>query len=156
MYKALCAAALLMATFALTSGSKPADAAATGLPSPVIVSRMTFKNVTTEIPTTTIFTPQQDGLFRLSLYDVETTPGSGSWTFFFNWTDDAGAESGNSFVLAADGTPPQAYGGAGSGIPGSVMVFRGKSGTPVTFFTFLAGGNDGGTYSLYLTVERLM
>jgi hypothetical protein len=157
MYKSLCVAVLLLATLSFTSGSKPADASAALRPSPVIVARMRFKGVTTSLPTTTIFTPEQDGLYRLSAYDVETSPASdGSlWTFFFNWTDDAGAESGNSFALPANGTPPQAYGGTASGIPGSVMVFQAKAGTPVTFFTLLSGGSDGGTYNLYLEVERL-
>src|SRR5437660_10834518 len=109
MYKALCLVALLLATFALTSGSKIADASATGLPSPVIVARGKLVNQTASIPTTTIFTPTQTGLYRLSVYGTMTTtnPSSQSgWLINLFWTDDTNTSQNAPAVLTGVGNTP--------------------------------------------------
>ena len=158
MYKALCAAALLVATFALTSGSRRADASASNLTSPAIVARGKLANQTAAIPTTAIFTPAGTGLYRLSVYMTQTvsTSNANGWYFRLNWTDDAGAEQGwNAYFLTTNLTPPQAYGTFSSGIPGCVMVFQSQAGIPITYSVAENGLGDAGTYSLYYTLERL-
>ena len=93
MYKALCAVGLLLATLVLTSGSKPVDASATGLPSPVIVKRVALTNQTETIPITTIVTVAQTGMYRVSAYMTAITQSNGTHVKYLhlNWNDDAGA-----------------------------------------------------------------
>ena len=159
MHKALCAVALLLATFALTSGSKTADASASGLPSPVIVAKGKLVNQTASIPTTTIFTPAQTGLYRLSVYATVTqsTPPTiqDNWYYHLYWSDDAGAEQSAGWELtwASDTVPPNAP-AINSGLStGNVTAFEAVAGTPVSYS--VAGFNDGSAFSLYYTIERL-
>jgi hypothetical protein len=153
MYKALCVATLLLATFALTSGSKFADASPATPPSPVIVARAKLVNQTAPIPTTTIFTPTQTGLFRFSAYTTQTMPVSGDsryWSINLYWTDDAGPQLNTQLIQCV-------CGGFGSvGWPsGTVGIFEATAGQPVSYSVSLPSGTDGGTYSLYYTIERL-
>ena len=151
MYKTLCVAAFLLATFALTSGSKPADASAAGLPSPLIVARTKLANQTAPIPTTTIFAPTQDGLYRLSVYMTQTVavPTSGAyWIFNAAWSDDAGDEAIGEILLNVNQTPSGAYGFF-------TLLLQVKAGKPITYSTTLSNGTDGGTYSMYFTLERM-
>src|SRR6266516_3545129 len=73
MYKALCVVALLVATIALSSTSK-SGALPAPFPSPLIVAKGRILNQNAPISTTTIFTPTQSGLYRLSLYGTITQP----------------------------------------------------------------------------------
>jgi hypothetical protein len=157
MYKALCVVALLLATFALTSGSKFADASPSGLPSPVIVAKGKLPNQTAGIPTTTIFTPTQDGLFRASLYMTQVATGSSAvgWAYYVSWVDDAGAESAYPISVGTNQVPPSAWGNSGYGNGGTILTFEAKAGQPVTYSVLYSGSGDGGTYSLYYTIERL-
>jgi len=154
MYKALCVAVLLLCpTLILAQKAKPTT---TPFTSPLIVAKGKLRNQTAPIATTTIFTPVQDGLYRLSVYmtQVVSTPNSNFGYFQLSWTDDAGAEQGwNAYLLTTNLAPPQAYGVFTSGLPGSEMVFQSKANTPITYAVF--GVGDLGTYSLYFTLERL-
>jgi hypothetical protein len=69
MHKTLCVAVLLLPTFALAQGGKSATPP---FPSPLIVAKGKLVNQTAPIPTTTIFTPIQTGLYRLSVYATVT------------------------------------------------------------------------------------
>src|SRR5258706_13448177 len=69
MFKTLCVAVLLLSTFALTQARN----STVGPVSPPIVARGKLLNQTAPIPTTTIFTPTQTGLYRLSVYGTVTT-----------------------------------------------------------------------------------
>jgi hypothetical protein len=154
MYKALCVAALLLATFALTSGSKPADASASGLPSPVIIAKIALTGQTANIPATTIFTPTKTGLYRLSTYATETVPvfnSPASWGTNFLFTDDSGVQTTYSISWAAGSAGPAAN------ISAIAIPFEAVAGQSLTFSNTLGGddGRGGGTYSLYFTVERL-
>src|SRR5437588_11107787 len=89
MYKTLCAAVLLLPTFAVAQTRNPAVSPV----SPPIVARGKLVNQTAPIPTTTIFTPAQDGLYRLSAYAtiIKADPSSSSnWAYTPSWTDDSG------------------------------------------------------------------
>src|SRR5260370_28594260 len=100
MYKSACVVVILLAAFAFTSGSRPADASPTTSIGPAIVARGKLTNQTAPIPSTTIFTPTQTGLYRLSVYATisKADPTGGSfWTLSPSWTDDGGNET--SFAL---------------------------------------------------------
>src|SRR5260370_18874827 len=93
MYKTLTGAALLLAAFAFTSGSRSADASPATPISPPIVARGKLVNQTATIPSTTIFTPAQDGLYRLSIYATVSipAPNSGSfWSYNPAWSAEGG------------------------------------------------------------------
>jgi hypothetical protein len=161
MYKALCIAALLVPTFVFTQESKSISAPAGTFSSPQIVAKAKLPNQTATIPTTTIFTPAQNGLFRLSAYATIVAPALGSssvWYYNFSWTDDSGIpQGGGNGILCACSTDagPGAFGWnfvAGFGV---TLIFEAKAGTPVTYNVTQSGPPDGSAYSLYYTLERL-
>src|SRR5271169_4195856 len=99
MYKTLCVAVLLLATFAFMSGSRAADASQTTLPSAVIVAKVALTNQTTTIPQTVIFTPLQSGLYRVSPYmALMTSPVTCCWNFDFFWTDEGGTRKASTMM----------------------------------------------------------
>jgi len=81
MYKTLCVAALLVGLLALTGRSS--SAAPAPFTPPVTVAKGKLLNQTGLIPTTTIFTPTQTGLYRLSAYSTQTVPVSGGDNSYF-------------------------------------------------------------------------
>src|SRR6266849_1999381 len=102
MYKSVCLVVILLAAFAFTSGSRSADASPVSSISPPILAKAKLPNQTAAIPTTTLFTPTQDGLYRLTVYmtQVVTVPSSSAnWNFNVNWSDDAGQEQAVSMVF---------------------------------------------------------
>jgi len=133
MYKVLCVAVLLLATFAFVSGSKPADAAASGLPTPVILARNKLVNQTAPIPLTTIFTPTADGLYRIS-------------------TDASGAQMFDFDLIAGYNQQLGQFDEYGYSVP---LVFEAKAGTPVAYAVTESGPPDNSVYAIYYTVERL-
>jgi hypothetical protein len=165
MYKNISIAVLLVA-FGLVAARSTGAPVATLTP-PNIVKKVILANQTAPIPTTTIFTPASNGLFRLSVYITQVVPAEkqgnqSNWQYQFNWTDDAGAESlpaGYLMWLGSSQIPPNACGVPSySASPGTVAVFEAIAGQPVSFSVNLVDpvGVGGGTYSLYFTVERLI
>lgn len=161
MYKSLCVAVLLLATLAFMSGEKAADASPTRPPSPVIVQRVALTNQTETIPTTTIATVAQSGMYRLSAYMTAITPSNGSHVKYLhlNWNDDAGAESLINPFLALDNSdgPPNAYGVSADGSNNVVnnFSFRAVAGTAISYSVSVDNNLPGGSYDLYIVVERL-
>jgi hypothetical protein len=157
MYKALCVATLLLAAFTFVWGSKPVAATAAGLPGPVILTRMSLMNQTSAIPATTLFTPTANGLYRVSAYMAmtvgEPTNQDGYWNLSLNWTDDAGAENDSQLYLYVFEAPEHAF-SATSGDLDNTYVVRAIAGVPVTF-SVSNNNNAGGTYEVFLTVEKL-
>jgi hypothetical protein len=157
MYKTLALAVLLLPTFAIAQSSN----SATPFPSPLIVAKGKLKNQTAPIPTTTIFTPTLDGLYRLSVYmtqTVATTNTQVAWSFNATWTDDAGDEAAPGMLFSpVDDTPPGSYDNLNGGSPGNTLLLQVKAGTVVTYSTTLTPltATEGGTYSLYYALERL-
>lgn len=99
MYKTFALAVLLLSTSAFAQNAKPAPQPIP-LTSPQIVAKGKLPNQTAPIPTTTIFTPTQTGLYRLSIYATltKTDPNSQSvWQINTQWTDDAGAQQGGNW-----------------------------------------------------------
>jgi hypothetical protein len=160
MHKVLCVAVLLLPTFVLSQESGAAKSSTAGLPAPVIVAKAKLKNQSAAIPTTTIYTPAQDGLYRLSVYATMTTNNEFSqsqWQYGIAWTDDDGAQS-TPYLLYQGGNVLGQFWSAGDQINpmgGEVLSFEAKAGTPITHNMTQNGPPDGTLYSLYYTLERL-
>jgi hypothetical protein len=127
---------------------------------PRIVGTVSLPGQTEAIPTTTIFTPKNSGLFRISIYmtTVKPTNYTSVWSYYLGWTDDAGVEQTNypGVVTLNEGNPPQAWGVQQSGyLWGPVLVFQAKAGAPVTYSVTQLGTADGSTYELFFTIEQL-
>ncbi len=149
MYKVPCVAVLLLGTFALT-GRNSAATQATTFTSPQIAAKGRLLNQTGAIPTTTIFTPPQTGLYRFSAYSTGPLGSySGYWYINLFWTDDFGAESNTELMQCACG----GYGSVGWP-SGTVGTFEAIAGQPVSY-SVTSSGATGGSYSLYYTIERL-
>jgi hypothetical protein len=161
MYKSICVLVVLQTAFVFTSGSKPADATPAAPVGPAIIAHVKLVNQTAPIPSTTIFTPSQNGLYRLSAYATITTPAqsdSSYWTFSFDWTDDSGqtAFGGNGVLYPTSGNGVAGpFGWANVAGFGPTIVFEAKAGLPVTYSMTLNGPADASVYALYFTVERL-
>jgi hypothetical protein len=157
MYKALCVALFLLPTFALSQEGRPASGPASMITSPVIVAKGKAPHQTAAIPTTTLLTPAQDGLYRISAYATLTKVGianSGSWTFSLWWTDDAGPQT-EEFVLDGSFNLRGPFLNDYNFYGGAVRVFEAKAGSPITYNLAEDGVSDGSEYSLYYTLERL-
>ncbi len=157
MYKSVCVLVVLLAAFAFTSGSRSADASPTTPVSPPIVARAKLVNQTATIPSTTIFAPTQDGLYRLSVYAIvtKTDTNSGSfWSYGPAFTDDSGPHSLGELLTGYGNSlgtfTYEAQYGAGIAMP-----FEAKAGSPITYSVTQVGPPDNSAYSLYYTLERL-
>jgi hypothetical protein len=157
MYKTIPVAVLLLAIFAFTSGSKSVGALPTGQTSPVIVARGALRNQTATIPTTTVFTPKDDGLYQLTVYaDItQSNPASQSyWNFTPAWADDTGVQTDNG-VLWGNGASYGPFYSSNSYLGGTMIPFEAKAGMPITYTVTQTGPPDGSVYALYYTLERL-
>jgi hypothetical protein len=161
MYKALCIALLLLPTFALTQDAKSTSVSATTFSSPQIVAKAKLPHQTAAIPTTTILTPAQTGLYRLSIYATLLNTGTTGayWSFNLGWTDDAGPQTINSLIVGWDPNAGQFVQlwniGFNQPSGGPVITFEATAGQPITYSVTFAGDSDGTSYSLYYTLERL-
>ena len=161
MYKSLSLAVLLLAVFAFTSDSKSVGAVPPSPASPAIVARGSLLNQTVPF-SATIYTPAQDGVFRLSAYATITvaSPGSNSdWLYAYFWTDVTGQTQQAPFALSSYNPavgPFVLQGlGNGGGTGGIVTTFQATKGTPIVQKMNLGGAPDGSAWSLYYVLERL-
>jgi hypothetical protein len=159
MNKALCVAVLLLGTIALTN--RNSTASPVGPAYPLIVAKAKLLNQTAQIPTTTIYTPAQSGLYRLSVYaTIISGPCEGNsnyWDLSLIWTDDSGAQSGGGSILESDiGDCPGSLMApdTGGSAQGATVTFEAKSETAITY-NMRQGAPDGSVYDLYYTLERL-
>jgi hypothetical protein len=124
----------------------------------VIVAKGKLTHRSAPIPTTTIFTPAADGLYRLSVYATITQIDSSSnsyWFYNVGWTNDGGAQDANSIIYGYPQTPVQFIWESTYDIGGPVLTFEAKAGAPVTHQVVQSGPPDNSAYSLYWVVERL-
>jgi hypothetical protein len=128
--------------------------------SPVIVARFTARNITASIQNTTVFTPTNTGLYRVSVYEVMTnaaTSNAGNWYLYWNYVDEVGPESAPLTIMNSSQVPNQdfAQDADGYGVP-APFLFETVAGQPVSFV--LDGPTNGanpGTCALTIIVERL-
>lgn len=119
-----------------------------GLGSPVIVGTVSLTGQTSNIASTTIYTPATAGLYRLSVYALTTTAGSaGVLDVSFNWTDDEQAQSSlmiDDLDLAVDKTA------------GSNSIFIRSTASAIQYSTTITGGSGSPAYSLFIVAEKLL
>jgi|HubBroStandDraft_2_1064218.scaffolds.fasta_scaffold170402_2 hypothetical protein len=121
---------------------------------PTIVAQVALTAQTASIPTTTLITPKQSGLYRLSAYAVPTaTVGESEVLFFFVYADNAGPETLFFPVLANNQTGCVGQPGASPDCS-FISVVRDNAGVPLTFSATVPQGSDL-TYDLFITVEQL-
>jgi len=152
----------LAAILILATGGVVASQARTAkVPYPSIVFRFKRTGLTKPIKAIKLFTPKQDGLYRISLFWDTTVPlNNGSfWCAQLNWTDGGGQQFNSSEL--------QTY----SNNQGTnnyslwVSAIQANAGTPVNF-TVLASGSsptcdpqapspDGSKFDLFFTMEQL-
>ena len=157
MYKSVCVLVIFLSLFAFTSGSRQADASPTTAIGPAIVAHGNLVNQTAPIPATTIFTPTQTGLYRLSIYGTMLTAAynSGtSWSVYVSWTDETTSQNQQVLWSYDSSLAPFLSSGANN-FYGQVAIFEAKAGTPVAYSTTQIGPPDGTSYSLHYTLERL-
>lgn len=126
----------------------------------------TVSTATGAIPRTSLVAPDKSGLYRVSFYWIQTTSplcgsncnGQGELNLIFHWTDDAGAQSGNSpggqtgpffnsfSPIQSSGQPVPIVG---------VFVVRVNAGLEYEIAPENPVGDEGATYEYFITVERL-
>jgi hypothetical protein len=150
MGKMLCSLLMVcaFAGFAIAApGSSPAL--------PVVVARIALKNRNASIPTTALFTPKNDGLFRISGYAIPTAvEASGKDVFWvsFTYKDDAGSEAQIFPVIASiPGCNLENNPIYNCAFTGTVEVVAGN---PLSYSVQICSLCSM-TYNLYVTVEKL-
>lgn len=102
---------------------------------PTIIYSNKFLGRTTDLPSTTLFTPSLLGQFRASIY---TTGNAGLITAQMTYNDSTQS------VSSSWNAPP--------GNPVAAMVFEAEPSAPVVFST---NGGTPGPWNLYVTIEAL-
>jgi hypothetical protein len=112
-------------------------------------------NHSAPIQTTTIFTPTQTGLYRLSVHGSITTAAPGSTSYYYynlSWTDASGAlQTYGGLITSIDSELGQWVNGYPANYP---ITFQAVAGTPVTHSVLLSGSPDTAVYSVYYAIER--
>jgi hypothetical protein len=117
--------------------------------SPRVVAQFSLTGQTGNIPQKTLFTPQKDGLFRFSVYVINTAAHEGGTILYLSYTDDAGLErqqvgfGGGAGVGCREG-----------GFCSWVTILRANAGTPITWNTVICSECDL-TYEVFGTLEKL-
>src|SRR3954447_15093838 len=109
--KKVCVPALLVLVACCFLAGRSAGSADSLPATPQIVRRVALTNQNAPIPTTTLFTPSHNGLYRISMY-LTGTSGDAGWGGYLTWSDDAGLEDTTARgVIGSNGAPPpQAWG----------------------------------------------
>jgi hypothetical protein len=84
----------LLIDFLVVTADKASASAYVAIPSaPAVVATIALYNQTANIPTTTLFTPATNGLYRFTAYMAETVAGGtgGIWSLEVYWNDFAGS-----------------------------------------------------------------
>lgn len=153
MKKALAVAVVLVGMLTVSLATKSSEGSGATSIGPTIVAKIRRPKQTDQIPTTTIFTPTADGMFRISVYTTMVVPGSG-YSVIVYWTDNAGPEIANVGGTTSGSYGTGSYCVSAAGPPPCGTIIFAKGGTPVSYSTS-GDSNGGGTYDLYVVVERL-
>jgi hypothetical protein len=155
---------LTMLTFgAVAAHSAPSEAehAVHRFPRIVATHSETVTTPTGTVPVTTIFIPEESGLYRISLYWIQTTSPApcnscnDQLNFNFYWTDDAGPQTCFDQQCTFYTFNPLSF---QQPTPVTLdMLVRVNAGTPLQYQIGVGPQTDGGaTYEYYFTVEQLI
>jgi hypothetical protein len=113
------------------------------------VVRRVFRGQTGSIPATTLFTPSESGVFRVSAY-IELSNNAGGYfpEDFLSWTDDFASNQQAMGGVSGYGTTD------GSAYIASQMLVTDVANQPIQLSTTV-NPNEKGFYNLYVVVERL-
>jgi hypothetical protein len=118
---------------------------------PVILAEPAFLNQTDWLPSTTLFTPSSDGLYRITMYEEVTNNGTLCDPSFpvYQWTDDNGQETAGAGGggLFSNGSSHGRY---------STFAFFAKANVAVSVSVpAQCGGTAPQPYSLRFAIEQL-
>lgn len=117
-----------------------------GFAQSTIVATAQLTGQTGNIVTTTLYTPSAAGLFRISVYQICTTTGTGTLSSTIGWTDAAGAKT----------TSPAGTVDLSSTSNGATgMTFLSTTASAITYATAIAGKVGSPQYAIYLVLEAL-
>jgi hypothetical protein len=128
--------------------NKPAVA-----PYPHIVREVQLTGQAGPIPTTTLFIPKSNGLFRLSGVMVMTAPADQcqdgcTWGGTIGFSPDTGATTNPWIGIEA--------GVVGGGVSSNTLTVRNNAGQPLTYSVSCTQGDcSGSVYELFITVEQI-
>jgi hypothetical protein len=126
----------------------------------IIVRREDFTNQSQAIPPTAVYTPQEDGVFRVSVVEITTgtNPGNEGSTSEFcgdvTFTDSSGSQQdGNGGIFAC----MRVSGSLTNTSASQIFIVQAKANTPINFTTYIVGNAPSLPYSYaaYVIVERL-
>ncbi len=151
MYKVLCTMLVAVASLAAAQTAQPTQ--------PTIVAKAKLIHQSLPILETTIFTPDEDGLYRLSMYASVTraNPNSTStWEVNLFWSDDAGPVSVDQFLDGSGNIagPFLLDSFAFPNVGGPPAVFEAKAQSKISF-SVTQGYDDNSEFLLYYVLERL-
>ena len=112
-----------------------------------MVATVSLTGQTGDIGATTLFTPSATGTYRVSVYLVCTTAGTGTLVLTIGWTDDEQAQT----VKPAVDIDLANLGEASSG----VSFIQSAAAVAITYTAAIAGKAGSPAYSLYITLEQL-
>lgn len=120
---------------------------AAGFGQTTIVASVQLTAQTGDIGTTTIYTPAAAGLFRVNVYQICTTAGTGTLSCTIGWTDIVGAKT-----ISPAGTVDLSS--TANGATGMSFISTGAS--AITYATAIAGKAGSPAYAIYIVVEALV
>ncbi|MGA8152754.1 MAG: IPT/TIG domain-containing protein [Terriglobales bacterium] len=111
---------------------------------PTIVAQVALTDVSSDIGTTTLYTPKADGDYQLVVYEVASAQNGNSELFTtISWANDLQSENMQC-----------GPGGTSSPWTNSVTAIHAEGGDPIQFSARYAGGTSDLTYNIYLTVIK--
>lgn len=127
---------------------------------PITVAEQSFLTQTASIGSTTLYTPDSDGNFRVSVYSSSTKSMGSSVGMcpFLSWTDDTQAHTAQSLVQNDGEGACLNSGGSGSdaAIYGHAIWFiHALSGQAISISTSVGSVPASTSYNMYVEVEKL-
>ena len=117
-----------------------------GLGQPIIVARVALTDQGGDLAATTLYTPAAAGMYRVSVYHLVTTAGTGTLTTTIGFTDDEGVKT----VVPAANIDLSADTSAAEG-----TAFIRSTAAAITYTVTIAGIAGAPKFSLWIVVERL-
>jgi len=116
---------------------------------PQIVARVSLTGQTGPISPTTLLSPTQDAMYRISAVMVITTANSGAgfWSINLGFAPDTGPTTVSIAQISSNQV--------GGGINFYTTAFRSDAGHPITYSVVDHNGAEGSTYELFIVLERL-
>lgn len=111
-----------------------------------MVGTVSLTGQTAAIGATTIFTPDAVGTYRVSVYMVCTTAGTGTLSCTIGFTDNHQAQTTD---------PASSIDLSGAGNASSGVTFIQSTAVAITYTTAIAGLAGNPEYSLYITLEQM-